>query len=54
MTFDELVDLFYDALQPFVTEEEAYEEVGYIGDEAQKLGFTLLQVAEAYEQAERL
>jgi hypothetical protein len=53
VSYTDLVDLFYDALSAHETEEAAYTEVEYISDEAQKLGFNLIDVLDAYQEALR-
>ena len=53
MSYNDLVDLLYDAISSYETEDEAYSDVDYISLEAEKLGFTLTEVVEAYQEALR-
>jgi len=53
MGYQELVDLFYAALQAHASEEEAYKDVEWITREAVLLGFSLITVTDAYVEAER-
>lgn len=47
----DLIDLFRYALAAHPNEDAAYHDVLYISDEAEKAGFSVRQVAEAYEVA---
>lgn len=51
LTYADIVELFWYALSFHDSEEDAYNDVQMITDEARREGFLLLTITEAYAEA---